>query len=279
MQTLIRIAATVFLLGIPLGCNTSDALTPQVDVGVAPPAASSPINQADLDAMSNQTVPVTSGTLPSAQPQSVQAQTLQAQAAGVNASSGPAPGIVGDDYVDPPGSLEAQAGRLGLQPQQNSTVATQPLSTTTGAQAAQDFPAATQQQEARLPAASQAAGGVTIRFLPIIGAPVAAVTPLSKQLGTEARARGITIKSGSDPTSQHILKGYFSAFADGGNTTVTYIWDVLDASGNRLHRIQGQDSLPTTGAEPWASIPATTMQAIATRTIADYLTWRQSNPG
>ena len=48
----------------------------------------------------------------------------------------------------------------------------------------------------------------SIRFLPIIGAPVQAVTPLSKELGNSARGNGLTIKSSSDQTAEHVLKGY-----------------------------------------------------------------------
>lgn len=124
-----------------------------------------------------------------------------------------------------------------------------------------------------------ASGDASIRFLPIIGAPVQAVTPLSRQLGTDARANGLNIKASGDSSSQHILKGYFSAFSDGSQTTVVYVWDVLDGSGGRLHRIQGQDSVPGGGADPWASVPAATMQSIATKTIQEYMRWRSQHAG
>ena len=106
-----------------------------------------------------------------------------------------------------------------------------------------------------------------------------AVTPLSKRLGAEARANGLTIKSSSDASSRHILKGYFSAVADNGKTTVIYVWDVLDNSGARLHRIQGQDSVSATAADPWTVVPARTMEGIAQRTIGEYLAWSRQNRG
>ena len=124
-----------------------------------------------------------------------------------------------------------------------------------------------------------AASGESLRFLPIIGAPVQAVTPLSRQLGAEARARGLTIKSASDASSEHILKGYFSAFADSGNVTITYVWDILDASGGRLHRIQGQEIVPSGAQDPWAAVPASVMQQIATKSMAEYVSWRNSRAG
>lgn len=116
----------------------------------------------------------------------------------------------------------------------------------------------------------------TIRFLPIIGAPVQAVTPLSKELGTAARANGLVIKGSSDQTAEHVLKGYLSAFADGKKVTVVYVWDVLDNAGARLHRIQGQEVVDGKAADAWSAVPPEVMQEIGTATIAEYMKWRAS---
>ncbi|WP_136660255.1 hypothetical protein [Nitratireductor sp. XY-223] len=113
----------------------------------------------------------------------------------------------------------------------------------------------------------------TISFTPVIGAPVGAVQPLSRQLGSEARARGLVILNSGDGNSNHILKGYFSAFTDGDKTTVAFVWDVLDRSGTRLHRIRGQEVAQGTAADPWDVVQDATMEAIAARTIADYVAW------
>ncbi|MDO9414789.1 hypothetical protein [Pararhizobium sp.] len=261
MRKLLTIISLLGAAALMAGCNTSDALVPRVDVGDAS-FQSPPVTQADLDTVSrSQPVvgdvqPVESGRRTAFADPST-ANTNQTQAA-----------LAGETYVDPAGSLESQAQRLqtGQQPAQTETVEQQPL-----AEQQQE-----QTQQAALTKPAGASSG-TIRFLPIIGAPVEAVTPLSKQLGTEARARGLKIKSSADPTSDHILKGYFSAFNDGGKTTVTYVWDVLDNSGNRLHRIQGQDSVDATAADLWSAVPPQTMQEIASRTMNDYMSWRQSS--
>ena len=140
-------------------------------------------------------------------------------------------------------------------------------------------PAAAAAEPRQVASKSEAVGNPSIRFLPIIGAPVEKVTPLSRQLGSEARARGITIRGSNDEASDYILKGYLSAFEDGGKINVVYVWDVLDGSGARLHRIQGQESVAGGGADPWAAVPASVMQSIGTRTIGEYLSWRQSSAG
>ncbi|MEQ8482321.1 MAG: hypothetical protein RIC18_16855 [Hoeflea sp.] len=117
-----------------------------------------------------------------------------------------------------------------------------------------------------------------IRFMPVIGAPVNAVTPLSRQLAVEARNRGLAILSAADTGGDHVLKGYFSAETFEGRTTVFYVWDILDASGARLHRIQGQEAFAGGGGggggDPWASVPADVMERIAARSIAEYVAWR-----
>lgn len=268
------------------GCNSTDALMiPPMDVGGGT-TRSSPVTTADLDAMerqqpvvSYQTTPVSTRNLePPSQTSAFAAETpvstAQTQLAAAQT-----------DYRDPPGSLEAQARQLvsnsrepaqtpagrtgGQMPGPEETTQAEPLETPSQPQAATDT--------AALSAAPSVSG--TIRFLPIIGAPVQSVTPLSRELGIKARANGLNIKSSTDQTTEHILKGYFSAFPDGGKTTVTFVWDVLDNNGNRLHRIQGQDSVANTAADPWAAVPAETMQRIGDKTIAEYMTWRASHRG
>ncbi|KQR69109.1 hypothetical protein [Rhizobium sp. Leaf341] len=135
------------------------------------------------------------------------------------------------------------------------------------------------QEEAAIAPDTKAGPAGSIRFLPIMGAPVEAIRPLSEQLGSEARSHGLVIKTAADPGSQHILKGYFSAFKDGRKTTIVYVWDVLDQAGNRLHRIQGQDSVDTNGADLWSGVPPQTMRDIATKSVGQYLTWRDSSAG
>ena len=130
-----------------------------------------------------------------------------------------------------------------------------------------------------LPAGENSLAGGSIRFLPIIGAPISAVTPLSRDLAANASSRGISIKPSSDNSAEHMLKGYFSAFDDGGGTTITYVWDVLDASGARLTRLQGQEKLAGKSADPWASVPPNVMSKIASDTINQYIAWKSSRRG
>ena len=226
------------------GCNTTEALTPQVDVGHNA-SQSTPVTQGDLDQMAAAAdraptgAPATATSVPAYAPQN----SLQAQAQALSN---------GSQYGEPL--------------RQNQT-ATQPPA------AAQ--PAAAQQTALLAPASS----ANSIRFLPIIGAPVQAVTPLSRQLGAEARAKGLTIRASNDNSAENILKGYFSAFADGAKVNVVYVWDILDANGVRLHRLQGQETVAAKGSDPWAAVTDRVMQDIAAKTLNDYSSWKQSQQG
>ncbi|MGV2067601.1 MULTISPECIES: hypothetical protein [Rhizobium/Agrobacterium group] len=226
------------------GCNTTEALTPQVDVGHNA-SQSTPVTQGDLDQMAAAAdraptgAPATATSVPAYAPQN----SLQAQAQALSN---------GSQYGEP-----LRQNQTGTQPPA----------------AAQPAPA---QQTASLAPASSAN---SIRFLPIIGAPVQAVTPLSRQLGAEARAKGLTIRASNDNSAENILKGYFSAFADGAKVNVVYVWDILDANGVRLHRLQGQETVAAKGSDPWAAVTDRVMQDIAAKTLNDYSSWKQSQQG
>ena len=222
-------------------CSTSDALTPQVDI----PNARSSVSQSSTPVTQSDAERLAYDNTDAGGPAAASRQPAGSRAFGAQST------------------LQAQAQAL-QSGESEAAVRTPPAQ-----------PAAPATETAR---AETAASG-SIRFLPIIGAPVQAVTPLSRQLGAEARANGLTIKSSADASSEHILKGYFSAVSEGSQTTVTYVWDVLDGSGTRLHRIQGQESAPGGSGEPWAGVPASTMQSIATKTLRDYMNWRENQSG
>jgi hypothetical protein len=115
-----------------------------------------------------------------------------------------------------------------------------------------------------------------LQIAPIVGASVEAATPLTAELQKRARQRGITLAGSQDQTATHVLKGYFSAVTEGKDTTVIYVWDVYDPSGNRLHRINGQMKAPSVASggaaadDSWKAVSPATMQAIADQTVDQF---------
>lgn len=112
-----------------------------------------------------------------------------------------------------------------------------------------------------------------IQFAPIVGTTVEAATPLTERLASRARERGIRLAGSTDPSTTHVLKGYFSALTEGNETTVVYVWDVYDPAGTRLHRINGQQKVPISGGDGWSSVPPAAMQTIADTTVDQLATW------
>lgn len=130
--------------------------------------------------------------------------------------------------------------------------------------------------QAIAPQSAAVAGTIRMRFAPIIGAPVEKVTSLSRRFSARAKEQNIAIVASTDMTATHVIKGYFSVLGEGSNTTVIYVFDILDPSGNRLHRIQGQESVAgSNGADPWAAVPATTLESIADKAMAEFAAWQR----
>ncbi|HWD13153.1 hypothetical protein P8H26_08975 [Pseudochrobactrum sp. sp1633] len=110
---------------------------------------------------------------------------------------------------------------------------------------------------------------------PIIGAPLEVVTPLSFRFDTIIQTQSIPLVKSADTVADYTLKGYFSNIVESNQTTVLYVWDVMDKQGNRVHRLQGQQK--AAGKSGWASITAPIMNKIADDTMAEYFRWVSAN--
>lgn len=275
-----RKSALSLLIGLSIilgGCNSTDALVPPLDVGVS--SNSTPLTQTDLDRASanadqyasrqHARAPTPDYSSNSYQPSYNAQNTLDAQAEALQSQDrAPQQQLSSRLYQQPaPGS--------GPQQNQMLPAPVQPDSDQTAVSLAEQEAIAPQPDQTVNLAPPGRPG--TIRFLPIIGAPVSAVTPLSRELGSAARSSGLTILPSADENASNILKGYLSAFEDGDNVNIVYVWDILDSAGNRLHRLQGQQSAPKDGNDPWASASTEVMQEIARKTIADYSQWKNDH--
>lgn len=106
-----------------------------------------------------------------------------------------------------------------------------------------------------------------VQFLPVVGAPQREAELLARALSEESQQAGVSIRPASGPVAPIRLKGYFSAFTSEGGTVLVYVWDVLDASDQRIRRIQGQERVAGTDADPWAKIDLETMRRVAQETM------------
>lgn len=118
-----------------------------------------------------------------------------------------------------------------------------------------------------------------VQFAPAIGAPPDASSSLAARIVTRANERGLTVIGTNDNSATLVMKGYFSAISDDGETTVIYVWDVLDPAGTRVHRIQGQARAPATTGEGWFGVQGPTMEAIADQTVDQLASWLTTRQG
>jgi len=115
--------------------------------------------------------------------------------------------------------------------------------------------------------------GKSISFLPVEGVPQSAVPKLSQSIKESAQVHGLTLVPANKPNGKYRVKGYFSALNDGTGTLVTYIWDVIDSSGKRLHRINGQERNGSTNLNPWQTVTENQLKNVADSTASRLKSW------
>lgn len=106
---------------------------------------------------------------------------------------------------------------------------------------------------------------------PVIGVSQEAMTPLSLRFDTISKDQAIPLAGSEAKAADYMLKGYFSNLAENNQTTVLYVWDVIDKQGNRVHRLQGKETV--TGQ----SVTAPVMYKIADDTMNEYFRWVSAN--
>lgn len=108
-----------------------------------------------------------------------------------------------------------------------------------------------------------------IALAPVIGAP----DPVAKQFGTQVSEammkKNLSVASAGDK-ADFTVRGYVVAAKEKTGTKVSYIWDVTDPSGKRVHRVTGEEMVPGSqnAKDPWGSVTPQLMQTIADRTAS-----------
>lgn len=110
-------------------------------------------------------------------------------------------------------------------------------------------------------------------FLPFEGAPQSKASSLTRSLNSSAQTNGLAILPATRAGAKYRVKGYFSALNDGNGTLLVYVWDVVDGSGKRLHRINGRERTGTTKTDPWQAITDAEIERVAQDTTARLKTW------
>ncbi len=135
----------------------------------------------------------------------------------------------------------------------------------------------------RSPSAAQTAPAQIpkIAIAPIIGAPDTVAKQLQTQLTTAIETQKVTVARPPNDKGELTLRGYIVSAKEKTKTKVSYIWDVTDQTGKRVHRITGEEIVAgAQGKDPWASVSPQIVDTIANKTTASLTTWlpTQSQP-
>lgn len=134
-----------------------------------------------------------------------------------------------------------------------------------------------QQASVQTPSATQQIASLdtskALTFLPFEGAPQSKASSLTRLLNSSAQTDGLTILPATRAGAKYRVKGYFSALNDGNGTLLVYVWDVVDGSGKRLHRINGRERTGTSKTDPWQAITDAEIERVANTTTSRLKTW------
>lgn len=116
----------------------------------------------------------------------------------------------------------------------------------------------------------------TLAFEPIVGIAPSRATVLATELGAGAAELALPVVGRDSPDVRFRIKGYFSAAAAAGQTRISYVWDLFDADGRRVHRIAGSEVIPAALPDPWQAVPDETLRTIARNTASALRQWIDS---
>jgi hypothetical protein len=69
--------------------------------------------------------------------------------------------------------------------------------------------------------------------------------------------------------ANYTLRGYLVASSEKRGSTISYIWDVNDAQGQRVGRISGDEVVATrSGSDPWSGVDSAAIRSIAGKTTS-----------
>ncbi|AQS41888.1 MAG: Hypothetical protein BHV28_12020 [Candidatus Tokpelaia hoelldobleri] len=118
-----------------------------------------------------------------------------------------------------------------------------------------------------------------IRLLPAEDIPPAAMQVLEHAFAQSAPRFGFALNARQNADRTLYLRGYFSAVSneDEKNSTLHYVFDILNRSGERLHRIRGFYPLgPNSSARPlWNGIKSGDCTAIANDILRKITLWQE----
>lgn len=115
-----------------------------------------------------------------------------------------------------------------------------------------------------------------LQVAPVIGSPENVARDLQTQLTSAVERKNITVATAANATGEYVARGYVVAARERNGSKISYIWDLTDQSGKRVHRITGEELAPGTGKDPWSAVTPQVVQNIADKTASEIANWMPS---
>ncbi len=109
----------------------------------------------------------------------------------------------------------------------------------------------------------------TVALASLEGAPEPLAARFRQDFAGEAAGRQVSLGDGS--LAHYFLRGYLDAYPTESGTSVHYVWDLFDASKQRLRRLEEAFELPGAGAggDPWSGVDDAMLASMAARSADD----------
>jgi len=119
-----------------------------------------------------------------------------------------------------------------------------------------------------------------IAIAPLIGPPNHVSKELTAQVGSELAKQSINmVQPASGQTnlaqpSEYTLRGYVVAASETVGVKVSYIWDITNSAGKRVHRITGENIVRSNASnDPWSAVNSELLTKMASFTAGGIAKW------
>jgi hypothetical protein len=112
-----------------------------------------------------------------------------------------------------------------------------------------------------------------LQIAPIIGSPDNVARDLQSQLASAIGREGLSVVTANNATGEYVVRGYIVAAREKTKAKISYIWDVTDQSGKRVHRITGEEVIAGAGKDPWSAVTPAVVQKISDKTSKQIASW------
>ncbi|MFA5955678.1 hypothetical protein [Hyphomicrobium sp.] len=120
---------------------------------------------------------------------------------------------------------------------------------------------------------SPATQSAKLQIAPVIGSPENIARDLQSELASAVGREGVSVVTANNATGEYVVRGYIVAAREKTKAKISYIWDVTDQSGKRVHRITGEEIVASAGKDPWSAVTPAVVQRISDKTSKQIASW------